>query len=355
MISPQLYQEILDGRRFNPLAVVARCGLRLASIPYGLVVDQRNRQFDNGRREVHRVDVPVISVGNLTVGGTGKTPFVAWLARWFRNEAVRVSLISRGYGAADGQRNDEAKELEARLPDVPHLQNADRVAAARIAIEELETQLIILDDAFQHRRIHRDLDIVLLDATQPFGFGYLLPRGLLREPAHQLKRAQVVAITRCDLVDEAALAKLRAKVKQLAPQATCVEVAQQPTQLLSASGSTAAVEVLSGKPTLACCGIGNPRAFFTTLEQQGVSLVDTRALPDHCPFDRAIMQQLTTWVSEHPSAQLAVCTHKDLVKIASDRLGRLPLYALQMDLCITAGLAELETRLRELLVRIPPE
>ncbi|MCA9172694.1 MAG: tetraacyldisaccharide 4'-kinase, partial [Planctomycetales bacterium] len=77
MISPQLYQEILDGRRFNPLAVVARCGLRLASIPYGLVVGQRNRQFDNGRREVHRVDVPVISVGNLTVGGTGKTPFVA--------------------------------------------------------------------------------------------------------------------------------------------------------------------------------------------------------------------------------------------------------------------------------------
>ena len=130
--------------------------------------------------------MPVISVGNITTGGTGKTPMVAWLARWFRNQDVRVALVSRGYRAeAEGQ-NDEARELATLLPDVPHLQNPDRVAAARIAIDELETQLIILDDGFQHRRIHRDLEIVLIDALQPFGFGHVLPRGLLREPLRGL-------------------------------------------------------------------------------------------------------------------------------------------------------------------------
>ena len=154
--------------------------LHAAEVPYALVVGWRNRRFDRHPERVFRVAVPVISVGNLTTGGTGKTPLVEWLARWFRAAGVRVTLISRGYAAEKGARNDEAMELEQRLPDVPHLQNPDRVQAARIAVEELDCQLIILDDAFQHRAIARDLDIVLIDATEPFGYGHLLPRGLLR-------------------------------------------------------------------------------------------------------------------------------------------------------------------------------
>src|SRR5262249_30993830 len=117
------------------------------------------------KRPAVNVGVPVVSVGNLTLGGTGKTPAVEWIAQWFRQHGVRVGLISRGYKSADGRKNDEAMELAQRLPDVPHFQNPDRATAARAAIDDEKCQLLVLDDAFQHRRIARDLDIVLIDAS----------------------------------------------------------------------------------------------------------------------------------------------------------------------------------------------
>ena len=143
-----------------------RLALRLAEVPYTLAVCWRNGRYDRGAAATHRVSVPVVSVGNLTLGGTGKTPMVQWIARWFRGHGVRVTVISRGYGAEAGATNDEALELEQNLPDVPHLENPDRVEAARLAVAEFESQLILLDDAFQHRQIERDLDLVMLDALE---------------------------------------------------------------------------------------------------------------------------------------------------------------------------------------------
>jgi tetraacyldisaccharide 4'-kinase len=113
---------------------LTRVALRLIETPYAMAVARRNRRYDRGIAPIHRVSVPVVSVGNLTLGGTGKTPLVEWIARWFRKRGVRVSIVSRGYGAEAGSRNDEARELEQKLPDVPHVQNADRVAGANIAI-----------------------------------------------------------------------------------------------------------------------------------------------------------------------------------------------------------------------------
>jgi tetraacyldisaccharide 4'-kinase len=122
---------VVSGRRRGPGAAVLRCALRLAEAPYTWAVAWRNRRYDSGAAASHRVGVPVVSVGNLTLGGTGKTPMVEWLARWFRDRGVRVAVISRGYGAKGGAQNDEALELERRLPEVPHLQNPDRVSAAK--------------------------------------------------------------------------------------------------------------------------------------------------------------------------------------------------------------------------------
>ncbi len=156
-------------------------GCALASVGYGAVVAVRNAGFDRGWKQTHRAAVPVVSVGNLTLGGTGKTPMVEWLARWYRRRGLRVAILSRGYGQERGL-NDEGQVLEENLPDVPHLQDPDRVALAGIAVHELESELIVLDDGFQHRRLARDLDLVLLDALEPFGLGHLFPRGLLREP-----------------------------------------------------------------------------------------------------------------------------------------------------------------------------
>jgi len=130
----------------------------------------RSRKFESDPASIQRVEVPVISVGNLTTGGTGKTPMVVWLCRYLRGKGLRVAIVSRGYNSDDSGSNDEALELENRLPDVPHLQDPDRVKVARIATEELESEVIVMDDGFQHRRLGRDLDLVLIDATNPFGY-----------------------------------------------------------------------------------------------------------------------------------------------------------------------------------------
>ena len=179
---------------------MGRLGLGLCSAVYGVAIAARTTAYDRGWKWSQRASVPVVSVGNITLGGTGKTPMVEWIARWYRRRGVRVTLISRGYGHSGGI-NDEGLVLEENLPDVPHLQDPDRVKLASIATDELEAELIILDDGFQHRRLARDLDLVMLDALDPFGLGKLFPRGLLREPVRSLCRASAVILSRADLLE----------------------------------------------------------------------------------------------------------------------------------------------------------
>jgi tetraacyldisaccharide 4'-kinase len=308
-----------------------RSGLRLAEIPYSCVMRARNWRYDKQWSEIQRVEVPVISVGNLTMGGTGKTPMVAWLARWFRKRGVRVTLISRGYGASAGARNDEALELEQQLSDVPHLQNPDRVAAARVAIEELECQMILLDDGFQHRRLARNLDIVLLDACEPFGYGHVFPRGMLREPISGLRRAHVVALTRADMADDRRRNEIRRTVARYAPQAVWVEVTHEPQLLLSAEGNTAPLSSIHEQSVAAFCGIGNPVGFRHTLESLQCRIVGFREFPDHHAYTRADIENLAAWVDQLDAATI-VCTHKDLVKIGLTHLGSKRLWALAIGL-----------------------
>ena len=175
MVNPTSFRDLVSGRCRGAGASLLRGLLRLAEFPYATAARWRNRRYDTGRAEVLRVGVPVVSVGNLTVGGTGKTPLVRWIARWLVDRGVRVALVSRGYRATGGQPNDEARELAQLLPDVPHVQNPDRVAAAREAVGRFGCQAVLLDDGFQHRRLARDLDIVLLDALEPFGFDHVVP------------------------------------------------------------------------------------------------------------------------------------------------------------------------------------
>ena len=183
----QRFLSLVSGRR-GVWPSLQRLGLLAASGLYAVAVQARNFAYAAGWLRSHRVGMPVVSVGNLTVGGTGKTPCVEYVAGFYRRQDRRVAILSRGYGGSGG-RNDEALVLDENLPDVPHLQGPDRVALARTALEELESEVLILDDGFQHRRLARDLDLVLLDATVPWGYGHLLPRGLLREPAGGVRRA----------------------------------------------------------------------------------------------------------------------------------------------------------------------
>lgn len=348
MLTPSQFRDLVSGRRRGLGASALRLVLRLAEGPYCLAVSLRNRRYDRGTAEIHRVSVPVVSVGNLTLGGTGKTPMVEWIAKWFRHRDVRVTVVSRGYGAEAGSRNDEALELEQKLPDVPHVQNPDRVAGALMAIEEFECQVILLDDAFQHRRIARDLDIVLLDALEPFGFGHVFPRGTLREPLLGLSRAHVVVLTRADLLPSADRLRLRDEVHRYATNAAWAEVAHAPKALLAASGGRQPLEMLAGVPIAAFCGVGNPAGFRHTLEICGYRIIAFREFADHYRYTRADVEALAAW-SEGLGVDALVCTHKDLVKLGVDRIGSKPLWAVAAEIEFVSGQSELEVRLAQLL------
>lgn len=342
------YLDLARGTRRGARAAALRLLLRLASWPYGLAVRLRNLAYDRGWKKARRAAVPVVSVGNLTVGGTGKTPMVEFVARFYRGHDRRVAVLSRGYGSDEG-RNDEALVLEENLPDVPHLQGADRAELAGAAVEELESEVLVLDDGFQHRRLARDLDIVLLDATDPLGASHLLPRGLLREPLSGLRRADAVVLTRCDQVDAGSLEAFRRRVERLAPGKVVAEAVHRPVALVSAGGVSAPLEQLRNRPVAAFCGIGNPEAFRRTLAALGAELVDFRTFPDHHPYSRADVESLRAQAGRLPAGALVVTTQKDLVKLRLEELAGRPLWAVGVELAIVRGGVEMERLLLRLL------
>lgn len=340
------HRALLSGRSTGLLAGAARLGLRSASLLYGVGARVRRFRYDSGRAAIEHADVPVISVGNLTTGGTGKTPVVADLCIRLRKAGRRVAIISRGYGAGQSGINDEAMELAERLPDVPHVQHADRVEAARIAVEELEAEVLVIDDGFQHRRLHRDLDLVVVDATCPFGFGYMLPRGYLREPISSLRRAHGVVLTRIDQVDAPALTALRTQIRRYLGQRPMIETSHAPSKIQLDRGQWEPVDSLRGRSIALVSAIGNPDAFEKTVRDCGARIAGHHKLADHDPYDRETRQTLRAWIETlqtHGEVDRVLCTHKDAVKIAADQVAGVPLGYLQIDLKIHVGEEELQS------------
>jgi tetraacyldisaccharide 4'-kinase len=349
MLSDAQFRNLVSGAWKGPAAEVLRGALSALERPYGWVVRRRNSHYNRGLATAVKLPAPVISVGNLTVGGTGKSPFVAWLARWLMERGVAVTIISRGYGARGNKPNDEALELASRLPGVSHLQNPDRVAAATAALAANSSQVLILDDAFQHRRLARDLDIVLLDALAPFGYGHLLPRGLLREPIGSLARASVVALTRSDAVDETTRKEIEMTVRDHAPQTAWIELVHRPRRLISVSGETE-IGLLRERPVAAFCGIGNPAGFRHTLAGCGLGVTSWLELPDHCPYEKRDMKRLQEWLTPLPVRDV-ICTHKDLVKIPHKEIAGKRLWALQIELEVMRGQEEFKEILKSVVTR----
>jgi len=343
MLSPSL-RDLVSGQKAGVGASLLRAGLRLCEIPYSAAVDWRNRRYDRGHAMSHRVGVPVVSVGNVTLGGTGKTPVVEWLARWYSEQGLRPAIVSRGYGAKLGEENDEARVLAANLPGVPRVQNPDRVAGAERAIAEYGADRIVLDDGFQHRRLARDLDLVLLDALEPFGWGHVVPRGTLREPLTGLGRADVLMLSRADLVSPEERARIRKEALKYAPQAGWAEVVHRPRTLLSSTGETQPLALLRDMPVAAFCGLGNPTGFRRTLDGLGCRVVDFKTFPDHHSYPPADLDQLSAWVDSLDVAAV-LCTQKDLVKIPRGTLSGRFLWAVGVGVEFLSGQAELEARL----------
>ena len=313
-VSEQAFHEVISGQAQGVVPELARLGLRGLSLAYAAAVRLRNAGYDLQVRRVHAVGLPVISIGNLTAGGTGKTPVVALVAQRLLALGEQPCLLSRGYRTPAGtDGNDEKLLLQRLCPGVPHLQNPDRVAIARQASEETSATVLILDDGFQHRRLARNVDIVLLDATSPFGHGYTLPRGLLREPPSGLARAHLVAITRCDQASQQTLSALDAEARRYG-KPVC-HIAFEPTELVDRSGNAVgpATAGVTDKVGAFCC-IGNPAAFETGLQRLGYDLAFFEPFADHFHFDAASAGRLCRLAAEHGISRL-ICTEKDLVKL----------------------------------------
>lgn len=342
-------RELLTTSRPSPGVRVLRILLWPLALLYGLGARFKNLQYDLGWKRSFKSGLKVISVGNLSVGGTGKSPVVSWLSKFLRQKNVRVAILSRGYGKlADGQ-NDEALELELLHPDVPHLQHWDRIESAKLAEDELEMQCLLLDDGFQHRRMGRDLDIVLLDASCPAYTQRLLPAGLFREPISSLSRCQVVMLTRVDQAKEIELERLRHEVRRANPRALLVEATHKPQSLICyPNDSLPLLETLKGKKVLAFCGIGNANSFFDALETQGCTVLDRRRWPDHHAYTGEDVEEIGKWASEH-EADYLVCTVKDWVKLQTRKINNVKLLALRIELSIKRGEEELAGEIEKLL------
>ncbi len=322
--------------------------LRAAEVPYTAAVGWRNRRYDQGHATAHRIGVPVLSVGNLTLGGTGKTPMVKWIAHWLRARALRVAIVSRGYGSNGNSHNDEALELQNLLPDVPHVQNPDRVAAAEQAVSQLKSQVVVLDDGFQHRRLARDVDIVLLDALEPFGYDHVFPRGTLREPLIGLQRAHVVCLSRSDAVSTGERDAIRERVRQLAPRAAWCECTHAACGLIDKDGNSHPLAELAGRRVAAFCGIGNPAGFRHTLLVSGCQIAVWREFPDHHAYSINDANYVSL-LAAGCKADLIVCTHKDLVKLPLQSIGSCPVIAVQIEMRFLAGQSFMESALERIV------
>jgi tetraacyldisaccharide 4'-kinase len=322
---------------------------------YGAVARTRLHLYRSGFLKTENVGVPVISVGNITAGGTGKTPLVEWVARAVALEGRRACVLTRGYGRADegrrvvvsdgervladvGESGDEPRLLAEQLLGVAAVVcDRNRVAAARWARANLGAEVFVLDDGFQHLRIARDLDIVTLDATAPWGGGHMLPRGRLREPREGLRRADCVVITRADQASD--LEGLRGEAARLSGGRALVIASRVRTRglrLLGGAnekhvGAKAELESAAERESAAAfCAIGNPRAFFEQLRREGFELRYTRAFPDHHDFKDSDLAAVVREAGQR-GARLLLTTAKDAVKLRG-REFPLPCYVVEIGL-----------------------
>jgi tetraacyldisaccharide 4'-kinase len=325
-------------------------------------------KFITARR--HRLPVPVISIGNITVGGTGKTPTVVWLVRKLKAAGFTPAVLTRGYGGtsqADGmiftnsdlagltalRTGDEPFLLAKMLGDTPIVVGRERYLNGLQALRiNPNIDLFILDDGFQHWGLERDLDMVVIDATQPFSNRHLLPRGFLREPLSSLKRASVILLTRTAKLTETAFDQLSAELSAINPQAAIATIDEESPRLIPLNdftsgrenGAIPAAQFLSGRKVAAVTGIGNPRQFLASLENMGAEVGYFKAYSDHYHWEENEIIDLVKGLAENDFSELII-TAKDGVKFEAclDKLARYQLTCYILSLEFTVA-DELVTR-----------
>lgn len=310
---------------------------------YASVIRGRNILYDHSVIKSYASGVPVISVGNVSVGGTGKTPLSAYLVGVLAKAGHSPAIVMRGYG-------DDERHLHARMnPGVTVIADRDRVTAIQTAVAR-GADVVVLDDAFQHRRARRDLDIVLVSADRWDRCRRLLPAGPLREPLASLKRASLIVVTQKSVTDSAAAGVAKA-VQALAGVATPVLVARlAPAGLVSVTtGEALPLESLRGERVLAIAGIGDPASFFTQLEQLG-AVVTERRFRDHHAYTADEARRVAHESTGH---KYVLATEKDTVKLASLwPAGNAELWYLSQAVCLPEGTPLVAAALAKLFQRV---
>ncbi|MHC4437217.1 MAG: tetraacyldisaccharide 4'-kinase [Planctomycetota bacterium] len=310
----QTYRKLISGQSRGFGVFLLKSLLRILAIAYSLIVRLRNLLYSKGLLKVHHVDATVLCVGNITVGGTGKTPLVVWLCKLIAQQ-YKYAILTRGY-KANQNRIDEPAMLEESCPEAKVIVNPDRVAGATEAIDKYVVDVLIMDDGFQHRRLARDLDIITIDATQPFGYGKLLPAGLLREPVSSLRRANVVVITRCDQVTEVQLCELEQILRATNPNMVIAKSTHTPVYTKSTGNVKVSIEQLKDKKVFAFCGIGNPDAFLNTIKNLGAELAGSTVFDDHYHYTDVCLTEIAER-AKGLGADLILTTQKDWTKVIS--------------------------------------
>lgn len=366
-----MFKMIISGHDASLAGDMARAGLTTASRLYEHIMNLRNRRFDKGIG-VYHADVPVISVGNITVGGTGKTPMVRYICDILNTDGYHTAVLSRGYKAENNKTScivsrlgtidvsptisgDEAWLLAKSLPQSDVIIGRSRATSAALATSSLGANRLVLDDGFQHRQLARDLDILLIDASNPFGFGYVLPRGLLREPLTGLSRADMIMITKVDQVPENELLQLRRQLKQYVPHTPIGEAIHKPTTMYTLD------EWMNGKegqqvkayvtdPIMTVTGIGNPESFEMTLTSLGYRSVHCMAYEDHYNFTNDDLVDIWS-MAFAKGAKAIVITEKDAVKFSQLPAitdFNIPIYVLAIGIECIEGEDQLRTLIRSL-------
>ena len=336
---------------------------------YELLVRLRIAAYETDYLHAKRLDAFVISVGNLTLGGTGKTPIVSYIARYLTREDRSVAILTRGYGRQSSDQQvllasslssenqgqtqpnnyrevgDEPLMLARDLPNVPIVIDVNRFAAGTRALREFDADILVLDDGYQHLQVARDLNILLLDASDPFGGFEMVPFGRLREPLYALKRADVILITRADYPFDQT--QTLAIIRHLCGEAVPVMYfyATITSLRLFSSGETYDSEAFVGWNVVALCGIGNPQAFSRDLLQIGMVIMAEEFFADHHPYKQEDLERVTQKARDI-GADAIVTTEKDAVRLEGLQQSEVPIYVAHLDLE-----GEDEVRFKSLLLR----
>lgn len=332
------------------------------SIIYGLIIWFRNLLYDLKIFPIYKLDnVKIFSIGNITVGGTGKTPFCKYLAQYLQNRGLKVVILSRGYKrqsqgtitVSDGvkvlvtpqQAGDEPYLLASELTTVPVVVEADRYQGALFVQQKFNPDVILLDDAFQHRRFFRDLDIVLVDATRGFGNSLLLPAGVLREPLHHLKRADLICLTRVDQSNEN-----KALIKKIQNITDCpmIKADHKPSQLFQFNSTKPIpLSFLKVKRVILFSGIANPVSFEGSVLNLGANVADFAKFPDHHQFTSKDIAFILAKAKQH-NADIILTTQKDYVRLIQQNYAENIFYYLTIEIKILAGQKILDDQIADL-------